>query len=572
MTRQLRQPKGAPGSVGGQFAPSKHAEGSDLDFESPFSLDGADEHPDNIWDVFPDSNLEDTGDVGLRGEVRWSFLPGWQQAEKTFDERLAEMPTRFFTTDLGEKLNLGMIPGWDSGIEPENEREATVQQGAARRCLGYGQTQAALCQVASTPDDGREQSIEDTKRLAESMGFTNLRVFNVGSEDNLYGDYAGRTYLFRGEPRKQDFGVYRYKGMRGFCLTDSDVHRVIAQSYSKAELLEKIGAAGGVVVRDSEWKRPGYKEHGGSLVVRMPDGGDRRVAWTDYGDGSMLGVDVRKEAPEDFPQRFINTSTRSLAGAYRIRQATGHNLFDLPEDVSFDFDTYRQVVLDTQKMQEFGRNVIAQRKYADNTGKKLARAWEDKKYPSKSHVRAAEESVLHGAGFGKIEIDNEVDLGEFEDFERAVLEARRVLPPIPFKCQPDLRVRKLGRHRVTGMYVPRVNTICVDVHDSGSFVHEYGHMLDFQGLESSLGSVFGSVVGGYRRRLRGVPEGKAEYYGTPTEVWARAFELYAVERLGVSGRLVHGGEYYREFDYVPFHEDPVLKETAFRVFDSLYGG
>ena len=97
-------------------------------------------------------------------------------------------------------------------------------------------------------------------------------------------------------------------------------------------------------------------------------------------------------------------------------------------------------------------------------------------------------------------------------------------------------------------------------------------MLDFQSTESSMGDDFGEVIGGYRQALvvDGSASRSAGYYRVPTEIWARAFELWGRERLGIDNRTVQPKETYESrFDYRPFQEDPGLKEKAFKVFDRL---
>ncbi len=69
-----------------------------------------------------------------------------------------------------------------------------------------------------------------------------------------------------------------------------------------------------------------------------------------------------------------------------------------------------------------------------------------------------------------------------------------------------------------------------------SFVHEYGHALDYatgSGL-LSMRDDFKPIVARYRENLSLNGKGtyvanKAEYYTAPTEVFARAFELYVSE-------------------------------------------
>lgn len=545
----------------GRFTQKPLNPGQDLDAAAPFSLDGED-----TWNPTPATTTPPT----RTGRNKRSFLPGWQQAEQTFQQRLATMPTRFYTTNLAEKLDLNKIPNWNQDY-PETPRTPAEQVRflRARQAWGNGHTIHALTQAASTPDDARNQTLDEAGIIAARLGFNNLRIADDGDGNSLYADYGGKTYRFNPAPRGKLYNTYLYRnhGMHhlaapeetprfGDCVTGADIEAAVIESGGK--ITEHKTYTG-------NWGCPA------GHIWYERDNIEYAVVWNENPEGGKPLIRCKKGMPNTIPSKYVNASTRSLVGAWRIKQATGHSVYDLVDER--DMDQHAQVISSVLEAQEFGTQVLAQRKYADNTGKKLAAAWEDKKHPNKTHQQAAENSRLHGSGFGKIEIDNDVDLSEFTDFEQAVLEAQKKLPKIPEGREPDLRIRKLGKHRAAGLYVPHVNTICVDVRDSGSFVHEYGHFLDFQGAESSLGSDFGSVTRRYKDLLRGCPEGKEAYYGTPSEIWARGFELYAVEKLGIDSRLVKTqGEYGERFDYGPFREDAGLKADAFRVFDRLLEG
>ena len=147
------------------------------------------------------------------------------------------------------------------------------------------------------------------------------------------------------------------------------------------------------------------------------------------------------------------------------------------------------------------------------------------------------------------------------------------LPPMAEDRKPELRLRKLGKHRATGVFFPHKNTIAVDIRDSSSFIHEYGHYIDLTVKNNqSLNNEFTSVTKEYSSALK-MPdvmgEGKREYYTTPTEVHSRAFEMYAHERLGINNRLLNPDK-FNEFDYKPFKDNPELKEKTFAFFDKVF--
>lgn len=220
------------------------------------------------------------------------------------------------------------------------------------------------------------------------------------------------------------------------------------------------------------------------------------------------------------------------------------------------------------------RGVVAQKKRLGEQGKKIATAFMDKKNPSKAAQQMMENTSLRSS-FPHVEIDNDVSPGELADFEKAWDEAKKKLPPIPVDRAPTLRIRKLGKHRANGVYSPAHNTVAIDVRTSEAMVHEMGHYFDLAVHGSaSLSRDFAPIVRDYTKALKpdpGVSGAKVNsYYGVPTEVLARGFEVYAHERLEVSGRVVKPEKFDR-FDYAPITQNPELKERMFTFFDKTFG-
>ena len=200
-----------------------------------------------------------------------------------------------------------------------------------------------------------------------------------------------------------------------------------------------------------------------------------------------------------------------------------------------------------------------------------ARAWETKKHINKATQAVMTETELL-KNFSYVELDNQVDLNKFKKFEAAAVKLMKALPLRDPK--PALRLRKLGNIKTAGMpaaglYVPGVNTIAVDFRDNSveSFVHEYGHFLDYNdktGQILSMTPEFKEIVHAYRERLSAQTELKGQaqkqsYYGTPTEVWARGFEVY-LSNLGLQTPLLKTPEVYStEPQYLPY-QTPELTE------------
>ena len=236
-------------------------------------------------------------------------------------------------------------------------------------------------------------------------------------------------------------------------------------------------------------------------------------------------------------------------------------------------------------------NLVRQQRYLDDIDKQThAKAWQTKKHINKATQAIMQQTQLNKT-FSKVEIDNDVDLKLFSDFENEVGRLTKVLPK---GTQPaELRLRKLGNHKAKGLFVPFTNTIVVDfrkpseiyqnaigaVETPGyaSFVHEYGHYLDFnhsdkEKIPLSLSGDFQKLLKEYQTNLKDYPltDKEKSYYGTPTEVFARAFELYAHDA-GLTGNLIgREQEYNAETGVVPYRAfTPAMREEITYYFDQL---
>lgn len=276
-------------------------------------------------------------------------------------------------------------------------------------------------------------------------------------------------------------------------------------------------------------------------------------------------------------ERYVAVNTRSLMGAFRLKRMSGFDGFKHYVDPNTTTNVEMNVhTLNALAMAERGqrkmRNFKAQKKYFEQQERgSSARVWEDKKNPDQLHADMAKKNKMTG-DFRKLEIDNDVKPEEFADFQEAYLEVKDKLPVIPGDRQPELRIRYLGRHNATGIYVPATNTVAVDVRDSSSFIHEMGHYYDIAVQNNaSLKGEFSEVVDRYSKLLDSEEaKSKSSYYKTPTEVFARAFENYAHDRLGIDNRLLNVEKMNTRFDHAPFQKDPELKKKAYAMFDKLF--
>lgn len=227
-------------------------------------------------------------------------------------------------------------------------------------------------------------------------------------------------------------------------------------------------------------------------------------------------------------------------------------------------------------------DVFLQREYEKDIEKQVrASAWQTKKNINKETQELMNQTSLKNH-FDFIEVDNDVDLALFDQFEKEMKRINTLLPKT--NATADLRLRKLGNYHALGIYHPLTQTIAIDFRDYEdsiegigiqSFVHEYGHFLDYTSEEKmlSLQEDFQPFVARYRANLTKLPSdsivrNKSAYYGTPTEVWARAFELY-VSDAGLNSIFLKSVDEYETGDaFLAF--DKTMRNELFVYFDQRF--
>ena len=451
--------------------------------------------------------------------VRYSFLDDFAQLQERFDADFEGVPKRFFTAELAKPIDVEVLKGY-AECDRTSDREHELSDYRSTNNGNILRLVHSLTQKASSPADARMDS-HDVVANAKALGVSDIDEIT---------DLKGLRFL-----RTDRAWVGRFRGKQ-VLLTDAS---------QGAKALKRYWFSGISAPVSGEWL---------SLDVRTLAGAarlHRKVGVNPLAVGPIVEFPsmVRKSPDEKdrLRKQYLDSGRARAEGAWELYQKT-------------------------VEVQREGANFQAQAKYLkERSSKKMASAWEDKLYPDQTHQRLAAETSLR-SDFSKVEIDNDVSPEEFADFEQSWEQARKKLPKVPSGRQPTLRIRKLGKHRALGMYVPHVNTVCIDVRSSEATVHEMGHYYDLAVKNSaSLSSKFSKVVGDYQSGLK-MPAGmenKYGYYTTPTEVFARGFEVYAHEKLGVRGRVVRPDK-FENFDYAPFTNNPELKARVFSVFEETF--
>jgi hypothetical protein len=210
----------------------------------------------------------------------------------------------------------------------------------------------------------------------------------------------------------------------------------------------------------------------------------------------------------------------------------------------------------------------ANRRYA-HPAEHLAGVFEDKRECDDAHRAAAASGYIAGR-FAHVEIDDEVDLGlyrrlqdEFELRDRA-----GELPKVD-QGELSLRFRKTGRHRAIGLYCDALKAVAVDPRAPRSLLHEFAHSYDYSHGMLSCSEGFRPILRDFTANFR-PPDGpllsKAGYYCTPTEVFARSWEVYASLN-GIGGSFVERPEYYRAH---PAYSPLVANGEAVRGYFSAF--
>lgn len=207
------------------------------------------------------------------------------------------------------------------------------------------------------------------------------------------------------------------------------------------------------------------------------------------------------------------------------------------------------------------------RRYAEHA-EHIAGVFDDKKQCDEAH-RAAAKSGYVARSFKHVEIDDEVDLARYGKLA-CELEARmksRELPQIATD-EHELRFRKCGRHRALGLYSPRRKAVAVDPRAPRSLLHEFAHAYDFEHGQLSASAEFRPIVKAFAQAYdpKSKSGGKADYYRSPAEVFARSWETYAA-RHGFGGSFVEALDTYEASPaYAPLIENAALLDSYFDGF------
>lgn len=243
------------------------------------------------------------------------------------------------------------------------------------------------------------------------------------------------------------------------------------------------------------------------------------------------------------------------------------------------FYSVYEAALDTIINVEYNHSL--NREYARESGKTISTFRTDKKYQDEALNKS---TLFNKMGFRKVEIDTQKYEGEifdYEEFSKVEQDFLGVIDKLPqAKAQPELKFRRLGKHKAWGIYSPVLNILAVDVRHTESFIHEYGHYLDFKHSDEvySETSAFFPIIKAYEKKLSELAEDskyaqkltakRMGYYLIPTEVFARAFELWVSGTIVSDATIISSTETYNsQPEYIAFSH---IKELVFSFFNTIF--
>lgn len=230
---------------------------------------------------------------------------------------------------------------------------------------------------------------------------------------------------------------------------------------------------------------------------------------------------------------YDNTySNEDIISLVNLEKVIGRSsLFIIPTKI-------KQLIVDvgiSKQLEDF--NITLMEQYDRDIQKEVARAFETKKnIPAKFLKRMENNKFLNY--FSYVELDSDTDLSKLGLVENEWETIVNLFDLSKLDKVPELRFRKLGKHRALGLYYPGLRCLCVDITSPSSFMHEFGHHIDYTYSDRpmSLQYEFRNILREYTRaydKQRGENaylSRKRNYFITPTEVFARTFEIYLVNK------------------------------------------
>ena len=245
----------------------------------------------------------------------------------------------------------------------------------------------------------------------------------------------------------------------------------------------------------------------------------------------------------------LNYSEKEVDEILHFAAKTNLTLYPIRYSKKEDFKLYSKILkflIDViVVMKDIDCNIALTNKYNADTNSECARAFETKKNIPDKILRVMNTSKFLN-DFSYIEIDEETDISKFRIIEKEWTSVKKALnlSEALKDIKPELRFRKLGKHRALGLYYPGLRCICVDTSSPSSFIHEMGHFIDYTNKvgQLSLRLEFFPLISEYKIAYKDYINNnksneninylirKESYFFTPTEIFARLLEIYLIDK------------------------------------------
>lgn len=294
-------------------------------------------------------------------------------------------------------------------------------------------------------------------------------------------------------------------------------------------------------------------------------------------------------------QRYLDKDFEDVPYRSVVDLITYYTLYKYKykEKVSENFDPYSELYRnEILKLDEIELSQQLMELYEKDQSKIIATAFETKKNITQKVQEIMDENdFLRGklqqqGVFSYVELDDEIDIDIFGKLEQIYVSLQYTGLAIPKFKQREikLRFRKLGKHHAIGIYSPSKDTIVIDPRNTKAFIHELGHAIDFNpytklgkevvGLQRydtilSMQEDFKEIRELYREGLAPLQLEKKAYYGTPTEIFARCFEVWYIAKMMQSTLI---DEVYKLDFFESFMDNPaeLLKLDQYRIIQPFY--
>lgn len=280
---------------------------------------------------------------------------------------------------------------------------------------------------------------------------------------------------------------------------------------------------------------------------------------------------------DDYPLKihfldFYKYGSEKYGKPYRVSYATflskaKHNLlYPLPLKHYGYLDCLFSVF---RSIHESKKDMVSMMKYFSDLKGTYSKSFQTLKNHSQKMLAEMQNSVLNEY-FGFVELDEDVDISKCQEIMKQFIAWKEKIVPGADAHENAIRFRKLGNHHASGLYYPFINCMCVDYRMCYSFIHEFGHLIDYTYGELSMKPDFYMISTMYKARLAEVAKttsftGKynLSYFCTPTEIFARSFELYNAKIKGIHNSLLP-----QKFG-VEYPQDEEFMATVRAYFDTL---